>query len=335
VAGWMFLASKIAAAGTVALGLGGYIGILLPGVSPRGVAVAAVLLFTVVNYFGVRKSSRLNLTIVAVSLSSLLLFIVAGAGAFRVENLRPFAPAGLAGTLEAGALLFFAYTGYARIATLGEEVRDPRRTIPRAIVMTLVGSAFLYVAVAAVAIGAVGAQPLAATNAPLAAAARSFSLPGATVLVAVGAVAAMLGVLLSQVLALSRMAFAMARRRDLPAFLAWVHPRYAAPGRAVLVVGAVAALVAATGTLRQAAAAASFTILVYYAVTNLAALRMPRESKLFPDVAPAFGLIACLIMAFSLSRNVILAGCVLLAAGLVLRLARLRILASRGSPPSV
>lgn len=147
-AGWMFLASKISAAGTVALGLAGYLGGLVPGLSPRVVAVGAVVAFTALNYFGVRRSSRANLAIVAVSLGSLLTFVVAGAGAFRVENLEPFAPAGWRGVLEAAALLFFAYTGYARIATLGEEVRDPRRTIPRAVLITIGGAVLLYFAVA-------------------------------------------------------------------------------------------------------------------------------------------------------------------------------------------
>ncbi|HUF35242.1 MAG TPA: amino acid permease [Gemmatimonadales bacterium] len=127
-AGWMFLASKISAAGTVALGLAGYLAGLVPGLPPRAVAVTAILFFTLLNYFGVRRSSRANLTIVAVSLGSLLLFVALGASAFRSENLVPFAPQGWRGVLEAAAILFFAYTGYARIATLGEEVHEPRKS---------------------------------------------------------------------------------------------------------------------------------------------------------------------------------------------------------------
>lgn len=320
VAGWMFLASKIAAAGTVALGLGGYVQILLPELSPRIVAVAAVILFTAVNYFGIRKSSRANLVIVSISLSSLLVFVFAGISSFRTENLRPFAAAGVPATLEASALLFFAYTGYARVATLGEEVRDPARNIPRAILLTLIGSAVLYIAVAAVALGAVGARALSESMSPLARAASAFSLPGASVIVAAGGLAAMLGVMLSQLLALSRMTFAMARRGDLPRFLASVHPTFGVPGRAVVVIGSIAAVVADTGTLGQVAAAASFTILLYYAITNVAALRMRSEAKRYPNVVPVVGLIACLVMVFSLSRNIVLTGCAVLAVGIVLRL---------------
>ena len=318
-AGWLFLASKITAAGTVALGLAGYLEALLPGLPPRAVAVGAVVVFTALNYYGVRRSSRANLVIVAVSVGALLLLVIAGIPSFRMANLRPFAPAGWEGVLRAAALLFFAYTGYARIATLGEEVREPRRTIPRAIEITIGGVLVLYLAVALVAVGAVGTDALARTTAPLEAAARSFGASWVRTLVAVGGVAAMLGVILSQLLGLSRMVFAMARRGDLPRYLEAVHPRHGVPGRAVLAVGAAAAVVAATGTLAGVAATASFTILLYYGIANLAALRMPREAKLFSDAVPAFGLAACALLAFSLSPRIILTGLALLAVGFALR----------------
>jgi len=195
-AGWMFLASKITAAGTVALGLAGYLDALVPGLRPR--PVAAIVVFTALNYFGVRRSSRANLAIVGVSLAALLVFMIAGVGSIRVENLTPFSPAGWRGTAEAAAILFVAYAGYARVVTLSEEVHDP---IPLAILLATV--------------------------------------------VAVGGLTAMLGVILSQLLGLSRMSFAMACRGDLPRALQRVDPRYGVPGRAVLVVGIIAAVVAA------------------------------------------------------------------------------------------
>lgn len=318
-AGWLFLASKITAAGTVALGLAGYLEALLPGLPPRAAAVGAVVVFTALNYYGVQRSSRANLVIVAVSVGALLLFVIAGIPSFRMTNLRPFAPAGWEGTLRAAALLFFAYTGYARIATLGEEVREPQRTIPRAIEITIGGVLVLYLGVALIAAGAVGTDALARTAAPLEAAARSFGASWVRTAVAAGGVAAMLGVILSQLLGLSRMVFAMARRGDLPRGLEAVHPRHGVPGRAVLAVGAAAAVVAATGTLAGVAATASFTILLYYGIANLAALRMPREAKLFSDAVPAFGLAACALLAFSLSPRIILTSLALLAAGFLLR----------------
>jgi basic amino acid/polyamine antiporter, APA family len=320
VAGWMFLASKIAAAGTVALGLAGYIDALVPGLQPRPIAVGAIIVFTILNYFGVRRSSTANLIIVAVSLAALLIFVGAGAASFRVANLQPFAPHGAGGAMRAAALLFFAYTGYARIATLGEEVSEPRRTIPRAIGITIGGAVLLYAAVAIVAVGSIGADALAATGAPLHAAARSFPAGWVATVVAAGGATAMLGVILSQLLGLSRMAFAMARRGDLPRSLATVHERYGAPGRAVLVIGAIAAVVAATGTLAGVAAAASFTILVYYGIANVAALRMPRRAKIFPDLVPWVGVVACAALLLSLDAATMATGVAVLAAGVAGRM---------------
>lgn len=318
-AGWLFLASKISAAGTVALGLAGYLAGVVPGVLPRVVAVGAVVVLTALNYFGIRRSGRANLAIVAISLGTLLLFLSLGAGAFEPGHLRPFAPRGWRGTLEAAALLFFAYTGYARIATLGEEVREPRRTIPRAIVITIIGALLLYGAVAVVAVGAIGTTALAASPAPLLVAAGGTGVAWLPAVVAVGGVTAMLGVILSQLLGLSRMVFAMARRGDLPRGLARVHPKHGVPGRAVLLVGAAAAVVAATGTLRGVAEAAAFTILIYYAIANLAALRMPRAARLYPDAVPVAGLTACSLLALSLAPRTIAVGTAVLAVGFAVR----------------
>ena len=303
----------------MALGLGAYASILIPVLDARMQAIGAVVVFTALNYVGVRRTSRVNLAIVAVSLGSLIIFAAAGAGSFRMANLQPFMPAGWGGVFEASAILFFAYTGYARIATLGEEVRDPKRTIPRAIVTTIVSASLLYLAVAAVAVGAVGADALAGNPAPLAEAARTRGTWLRTV-VAAGAVTAMLGVILSQILGLSRMVFAMARRADLPPALAAVHPRYGTPHRAVLAVGAAAAIVAAFGTLQTVAAAASFAILVYYGIANLSALRLPPEDRLYPSVVPMAGAIVCAVLALALSPRTILGGVILLVVGVAVRL---------------
>ena len=324
-AGWMFLASKMAAAGVVAIGLGAYASMVVPGINPRMLAVAAVVVFTILNYFGVQRTSRVNLLIVSASITSLLILVVMGARMFRIEHFRPFAPGGLAGTLEAAAILFFAYTGYARIATLGEEVREPRQTIPRAIVITIVSSAVLYMAVAGVAVGVVGAGRIAGNPAPLGVVASAAGGETLAIIIAAGAVTAMLGVILSQIIGMSRMAFAMARRADLPAALAAVHPRYGVPHRAVLVVGFGAGVIAATGTLRSVAAAAAFAILVYYFIANWAALHLPPADRLYPQIVPVLGLIVCALLALALDVRVIMTGIAVLATGMLVRfVAKLR-----------
>jgi basic amino acid/polyamine antiporter, APA family len=318
-AGWMFLASKLAAGGTVALGFAGYLASLFPALPPRPIAVAAILLLTLVNYFGVRKSGRLNTIIVTFTLVALVYFVIAGIPSFDQANLRPFAPTGWRGILESAALLFFAYTGYARLATLGEEVHEPKKTIPRAIMLALAIAAVLYGAVAVTAVGGIGADAMAASSSPLERAAQTFTLPGVAWVVALGGTTAMLGVLLSQVLGISRMMFAMGRRRDLPALFDHVHPRYGVPDRGIIATGAILCLVALFGALQLIIAAASFTILLYYSIANLAALRMADEDKLFPDWVPVLGLISCLLLAFTLRPTIIAGGLVLLAVGFTWR----------------
>jgi len=318
-AGWMFLASKTAALGTVALGIGAYLETLLPGLPPRAVAAAAVLAFTALNYRGIRRSSLTNLVIVTVSVGILLALVALGAPQVELSRLRPLAPNGVPGFLEASAVLFFAYTGYARIATLGEEVRDPARTIPLAIVITVALSLALYLGVAFVSLGVVGPDRLAATGAPLERVAYQAGGAPLAAAVAVGGVVAMLGVILSQLLGLSRMVLAMARRGDLPPVLGAIHPRHSVPHRAVVLMGVVGTVVALTGTLRGVAEAASFTILVYYGIANAAAIRMPRERKLVPDVVPVVGVLACATLAGALAIGTIATGVGVLLAGFLVR----------------
>lgn len=318
-AGWMFLASKLAAGGTVALGFAGYLNAPFPTIPERPAAVVAVLFLTAVNYFGVRKSGRLNLAIVFFSVGALIYFVIAGLPAFDPANLRPFAPAGSSGIFHSAALLFFAYTGYARLATLGEEVHDPKVIIPRAIMLALGIAAILYLAVALVAVGSVGAGPLATSLSPLEQAAQVFPLPGVVFAISIGATTAMLGVLLSQLLGISRMMFAMARRKDMPVVLDHVNPDHGVPDRGILLTGFILVFIAWFGNLEVIIASASFTILLYYSVANLAALRMPSENKLFPDWIPVFGLVSCLLLSITLPPGVIASGLGLLIAGFLWR----------------
>lgn len=318
-AGWLFLVSKLAAGGTVALGFGAAVAVLSPDVPARAAAVTAAILLTAANYLGIKKAGRLNTAVVSVSILVLVLFVVAGIPAFESSNLTPFAPSGIRGVLEAAALLFFAYTGYARVATLGEEVHDPGRTIPRAIVIALGTSLVLYIAVSVIAVGAVGAEAMGESASPLQAAAAAFPMKGMAQVVGVGAMTALLGVLLSQVFGISRMVFAMARKRDLPRGLEHIHPAHAVPDRAVPLAGAVIVVVALAGTLKWVVAAATFTILVYYAITNLAALRMPAEKRQYPSWVSVVGLAFCILLAASQRPITIASGLALLAIGFGLR----------------
>ena len=318
-AGWMFLASKLAAGGTVALGFAGYLSTLIPGIPERPFAIAAVLLLTLINYIGIQKTGFINTAIVSISVLSLVIFVLAGVPTFSPENFFPFAPTGIYGILQSAALLFFAYTGYARLATLGEEVRNPRKTIPRAILMALGIAIILYSAVATIALGNIGANGMAASRSPIESAAGVFRWSQATRVVVVGATTAMLGVLLSQILGISRMIFAMARRGDLPKSLSHVHPVHAIPDYGILLTSAVMLVVVLFGTLEMILATAAFTILLYYSITNLAALRMRLEDRLYPSWVSVFGLVSCVILAATLQPIIIASGIGLLIVGFLLR----------------
>jgi len=227
---------------------------------------------------------------------------------------------GWSAVLYASALMFVAYTGYGRIATLGEEVRDPARTIPRAVVTALLVVMVLYAAVALVGVGTAGADALSAVEArtaPLETAARGFGVPFAPQALAIGAVTAMVGVLLNLILGLSRVLLAMGRRRDMPGVFARVNEAGTTPVPAVIAVGMLIAGLALLGDVRTTWSFSAFTVLVYYAITNLAALRLPDEARRFPRWVSVAGLGSCLTLAFFVDPSVLAVGVAVLAAGLV------------------
>jgi len=334
-AGWMFLCAKSASAATAAIGLAAY-SVQLFGFSARwrtplacGLAVALTLF--VVG--GMRRAFQLNLVIVSITVLALLAFVGAGApsaitgglGAFR-PFLRPILSAHASpwsALLEAVALMFVAFTGYGRIATLGEEVRRPRTTIPRAIAFTVASVGVLYLAVAVVAIGAAGAEGLASATdadaAPLAIIARSFPWNGVAEVVAIGALTALAGVLLNLLLGLSRVVLAMARRGDLPRVLGHIDQSGRTPWPAVLVMGAVVTALAAIGDIRITWSFSAFTVLLYYSLTNLAALALPPGARLYPPWIAWAGLAGCLVVAFQLESAVWSIGLLVLGVGLFCR----------------
>lgn len=326
-ASWMFLIAKSASAATAALGFAGYtLGAL--GFSQDYLvipALAAVTVLTLVALRGIHQSSVTNIAIVSVTLLSLLFFVAAGLPSASGVNFTPFfdpSPdeAGPLGALfHAAALMFVAYTGYGRIATLGEEVRDPKRTIPKAIVLTMMVTMVLYIAVAAVGIGTAGADGLSGAAgtraAPLVVATRQFTVPFSSRILAVGAVTAMLGVLLNLILGLSRVLLAMGRRRDMPGIFARLDEGGTAPYWAVLAVGAAIAGLVLIGNVKTTWSFSAFTVLIYYALTNAAALRLPAERRLYPAWVAGSGLLACLFLAFWVERQIWAIGLGLIAAG--------------------
>lgn len=329
LAGWTFLCAKSASAATAALGCAGYVLAALgraPSLPERvGLGFALAALVTVLAAHGLKRSNQANAVMVSVTLGALATFALVAAGRPHVP--APFEPvlpaAGARGLLEATALMFVAFTGYGRIATLGEEVHDPARTIPRAVIVTLVVSAALYVAVAAAALAWVGAPTLAETTkasggAALATIARAQGAPWLAALLTLGAITAMGGVLLNLVLGLSRVALAMGRRGDLPGRLAAVDAQ-GSPRAAVVACGATIAALTLVGDVKATWSFSAFTVLVYYAVTNLAALRLPAAALALPRAVPLAGLLVCGGLAFWVEPRAWAAGLGLVAVGLLAR----------------
>lgn len=326
-AGWMFLLAKSASAATAALGFAGYALDLLEMDTDWLVPVAlgAVVALTAIVLAGLRGSNVTNTLIVSVTLIALAAFVIFGLGDVDSANFHGFldGKGGALGLLEATALMFVAYTGYGRIATLGEEVKEPHRTIPKAIIATLVVAMVLYVSVAYVAVGFAGADRLSSLTADLAAPlevlAAEFGGRGLAALVAVGAVTAMLGVLLNLILGLSRVLLAMGRRGDMPSATAQVNEAGTTPVVAVVVMGVVIAGLVLIGDVKTTWTFSAFTVLIYYSITNLAALRLPVEDRRFPRWIAYTGLTACLFLAFWVGPLVWLAGIGLLVVGFAAR----------------
>lgn len=309
-AGWSFIVGKTASCAAMALTVGLY-------VWPQwahAVAVAAVVALTVVNYTGIQKSALLTRIIVACVLAVLaaVVVIIAGSGSTDLSRLDIGDDVGARGVLQAAGLLFFAFAGYARIATLGEEVQDPARTIPRAIPIALGIALVIYAVVAVAALSVLGSSGLASAPAPLADAVAAAGAPQWQPVVRAGAAVAALGSLLALILGVSRTTLAMARDHHLPHALAAVHPRFAVPHRAEVLVGIVVAIMAAVVDLRGAIGFSSFAVLLYYAIANAAAWTLGRR------VIPALGLAGCLVLAFSLPLTSVLTGLAVVALGAVI-----------------
>lgn len=354
-AGWCFVIGKTASCAAMALTFAAY---ALPGglgAHPlvRGaVAAAAVAILTAVSVRGITRTARAATVLLAIVLAALALVVAVAwlgpgpgtesdPGAANIHGNFPGGVAGgsdiggrttsatgagsLFGVLQAAGLLIFAFAGYARVATLGEEVREPRRTIPRAVLTSLVLAALLYAVLAVTLLARLGTERLAVSTAPLrdvVLAASSDAAAGpavavAVVAVSVGAAAACLGAVLSVLAGISRTALAMARERDIPAPLARVDPLHQVPRNAQLAVAVVVVVAVLAVDLRGAVGFSSFGVLLYYAVANLAALRQRGADRLYPRPAQVLGVALCVVLAFSLPAGSVVAGVAVLAAGLV------------------
>ncbi|WP_442912718.1 APC family permease [Kutzneria sp. CA-103260] len=316
-AGWGFVVGKTASCAAMALTFASY---AVPGPwwAQRVVAVAAVVGLAALNYRGVTRTAQLTRILVACSLLALAVVVVgiAVGGHATPANLTGWGTGGVYGILQAAGLLFFAFAGYARIATMGEEVRDPRRTIPRAIPIALFGAVAVYLVVAVAALLAAGPDRLAAATAPLTIAVQAAGAGGLDPVVRIGAALASLGALLALIAGIGRTSLAMARQRDLPSWLAAVHPRFQVPHHAEIALAVVVSVVVATVDLRGVIGFSSFGVLIYYAIANASAFTQPADQRRWPRWLNVLGGVGCLVLVATLPWQSVVAGAAMFAVGL-------------------
>ena len=321
LAGWGFVVGKTASCAAMAITFGAYV---VPGSEwgRRVAALAAVATLTGANLRGISRTARIARVLVAASLLALAVVVAAiafGGEASSSQIGSVFAHGGVYGVLQAAGLLFFAFAGYARIATLGEEVRDPANTIPRAIPLALGITVVLYLVVGIAALAAAGPGALAASHAPLTSAVRAAGAAWSVPVVRIGAVVASLGSLLALIAGIGRTTLAMARNGDLPRGLAVVEERRRVPARAELAVAVVVALLVLTTDLRGAIGFSSFGVLLYYAVANASAYTQDAEHRRWSRAVNVVGFVGCATLVVTLPVASVAAGVAVLIVGVALR----------------
>lgn len=322
LAGWSFVIGKTASCAAMALTFAAY---AAPSGWEKPIAVAAILALAAVNYVGVTRTALLTRIIVGIVLLGLTVIVVAASSAWDPTGIgEGLFVAGPYGVMQSAGLLFFAFAGYARIATMGEEVMNPRRTIPRAITAALFIVFAVYGIVGATVLLVLGPTTLASSTAPLIDVVAAAGASWATPVVRIAAAAAALGALLALVAGVGRTALAMARNHDLPRWLSGVHPQYKVPHHAEIALAIVVSILVLAVDLRGAIGFSSFGVLLYYFVANISAFTQPARQRRYPKALQILGAAGCLALVATLPLEAIAWGVVVLAAGVGYRLIRLR-----------
>ncbi|MBP5803788.1 amino acid permease [Microbacterium maritypicum] len=320
IAGWSFVIGKIASCAAMAMTFAAY---AVPAGWQVPVAVAAVVLLAVVNCFGVTRTALVTRILVVCSLLGLAVAVGFGFAATPTASPTPLPDATVYGVLQGAGLLFFAFAGYARIATMGEEVVDPARTIPRAIVFALGGAVVVYALVGAVVVLVLGADVVGST-APLVDLLTAAGASAWTPVLRVAAAAASLGALLALLTGIGRTTLAMAREGDVPRFLAKIDRRHQVPQRAEIAIALIVIAIVLVADLRGAIGFSSFGVLLYYLIANAAAFRQTGRARRYPQALQVLGALGCLVLVNTLPVFASLVGTAVVLLGVGYRVLRLR-----------
>lgn len=309
--GWLWLSANIITSAAVSLGFAGYLVSIFPFLPIKLVAITALLFFSVLNIIGVKQSAQVNDALVILKVLLLALFVVMGAGSIKLSNFSPFLPLGSMGVLQAAAMMFFAYTGYARVTTVAEEVKDPGRTIPASIFISLLISTIIYILTGFVTVGLEDWKLLGTSSSPLALAISNTGIPWAVGIVSLGAMLATMSVMLTSIFGVSRVMFAMARNNELPKKISEIHKTRRTPVYSIIISTIITILFAYFFDLELIVGMTSLTILIVHGITNISAilsrirypnLERPFKIPLFP-LPPVLGALFCFGLALTLPPN--------------------------------
>jgi APA family basic amino acid/polyamine antiporter len=329
VVGCLWLFAQVVAGAAISLGFASYFVTILPACPLKTVAVVAALALTGLNLLGIKQSATVNNILVITKIAILCLFIGFGIFQIHTQNFSQFSPNGSFGILQGAGFIFFAYLGFGRIAALGEEVKNPEKNLPLSVLIALIVSVVVYVLTGLTATGLQDYRILAQSGSPLAEAAQvtgNFTLVAA---VSVGALIATTSVLLTNLLGLSRVAFAMARNNQLPRSIAKVSSKFGTPYVSILSMGALLTVLVFALDLKQTVAITSFAILSVHLTVNLSAIRlrkkMPSSTKFkvpFYPIIPSLGLLSCIILMLSLPQESWMVAAIVVAVSAILYLQR-------------
>lgn len=303
--GWMWIFGQLVGGAAVSLGLAEYFSLFIP-IPIRFTAVAACLLFTLLNIIGVRESSFANNLMVAFKVGVLCIFVLVGIPYVQLSNFSTILETKFPALINGAALIFFAFLGYGRITTLSEEVRNPEKVVPRSILLALLISASLYLLVSFTALGVATPERLSTSGSPLADVMRMTGNELATTLVSLGGIIATISVLLTTLLGVSRVVFAMARNGQIPGLVNSIHPKFCTPYISILFSGALMAALALFGDLKQVLSLATFAIISTHVLVNYSALKVKigRFRVPFSPIPQLLGIVSCAALALSLIADV-------------------------------
>jgi APA family basic amino acid/polyamine antiporter len=326
-AGWMWVISNTFVGAAVALGFSHYLAAIIPGLPIRSMAVTIIIVFATLNIIGTKSSAIFNNILVIAKITILLFFI--GLGSLHIDqaNFVPFKPIE-PGVLFGAYFVFFAYGGFARITLLSEEVVDAQKNVPRAIILSLAVSTIIYLVIGFIAIGLVGPVKLGGSSSPLTAASAAIGSPIVSQIISVGGLIATASVLLTTILGVSRLSFAMAHNSDLPSIFGQLYSKFGTPYIAIIISSAIMILLVFASNLSQIVAVSTLVSLTYYSIGNFSALKLRTSDRLYPRVIPVLGLLSCTVFAFTVlfkSLEVWIIGSIIFLAGALYYFGRKRL----------